>query len=149
MYLLAYVSVATTPFSESDLIDLLQKSRTYNAAHDVTGLLLYNESNWLQLLEGSKEEVLCLLDKIRSDPRHHGLIVVLQEEHASREFPKWSMGFQHVDLSKPFNIPGFTDYHDLPMTAERFLLNPAKSLQFLLLFKDLVQKGDYSQVQTH
>jgi hypothetical protein len=148
VYLLAYVSVATIPFSESELIELLKKSREYNAARGITGLLLYNESNWLQLLEGSKEGVLALLDKIRSDPRHHGLIVVLQEEHSGREFPDWAMGFEKLDSSKPFRIPGYTDFHDLPLTSDQFLLNPAKSLQFLIYFKNLVHDGDYSQVQT-
>jgi len=149
MYLLAYVSVATTPFSENDLVALLKKSREYNAARGITGLLLYNESNWLQLLEGPKEAVLSLLDKIRSDSRHHGLIVVLQEEHDGREFADWAMGFQKLDSTKPFRAPGYTSFHDLPLTSEQFLLNPAKSLQFLAHFKNLVHDGDYSQVQAH
>ena len=149
MYLLSYVSVATTPFSESELVELLKKSRKYNAARGITGLLLYNESNWCQLLEGEKKDVLALVDKIRADPRHHGLIVVLQQEHSGRQFADWAMGFEKLDSSKPFKVPGYTSFHDLPMTSEQFLLNPAKSLQFLIHFKDLVHAGDYSQAQSY
>jgi hypothetical protein len=146
VYLLAYVSVTTQSFSEKDLIDLLSKSREHNASHDITGLLLYSEPNFMQVLEGPKAAVLSLLDRIRSDSRHHGLIVVLQEEHANREFPQWAMGFQHLDSIHPLNISGYTHYHKLPMTAEEFLLNPARSLQYLLSFKDKVRDGDYTRV---
>ena len=148
MYLLAYVSVATRLFPDDELTELLKKSRENNLAQGITGLLLYNDSNFLQILEGSKEAVLSLLDKIRSDPRHHGLIVVLREEHPRREFADWAMGFEKLDSGERLKIPGYTTYHDLPLTSEQFLLNPGKSLQFLINFKNSVNQGDYSQAQT-
>ncbi len=145
MYLLAYFSTATKVFSEDDLMELLRKSRENNQAMGITGLLLYNDSNFMQFLEGSKEAVLSLLAKIQSDPRHHHLVVVLHEEHSVREFNEWSMGFKKLDPEAPIVIPGFVDFDELPLTREIFLLHPTESLLALLNFKSLLIRESAEQ----
>ena len=135
MYLIIYVSTATKPLADWELQEILKKSRQRNEAHAITGLLLYKEGSFMQFLEGTREEVLFLLTKIRADPRHHGLMVVLQEEHSGREFAGWSMAYHKIDANGALEIPGYGDCLDLPLTSERFLMDPSKTLTLLLAFK--------------
>lgn len=62
-----------------------------NAAAGITGLLLFNGQNFLQLLEGERDAVDALLDRVETDPRHSGVVVVTDIEVAERSFPGWSM----------------------------------------------------------
>jgi len=135
MYLVIYVSTATKPLSEAELDALLQQSRAWNRSVNITGILLYSEEHFMQFLEGGRDEVLSLLAKIRVDPRHHGLIVVVQEEHLAREFSEWAMAYKKLAKDTRIEVPGYSDYLELPLTSEKFLMNPTKTLELLLAFK--------------
>ena len=135
MYFLIYVSTATKLLSDDELTALLEQSRASNRAKNITGLLLYNEGTFMQFLEGAREDVLSLMGKIHADPRHHGLIVVMREEHDSREFTNWAMAYQKIGSSTSMEVPGYSDYINLPLTSEKFLINPTKTLELLLAFK--------------
>src|ERR1700683_2215540 len=93
MFLAIYVSTANKLFSDQELAELLEQSRKANRDKGITGLLLYKDGCFMQFLEGAREDVLFLLNKIKVDPRHHGVIVVLQDEHGVREFSDWAMAF--------------------------------------------------------
>jgi hypothetical protein len=135
MYLLVYVSSAVNLFSDDELAELLEKSRKNNHRLGITGILLYKDGNFMQFLEGPKEAVVSLAAKIKDDPRHHGLIVLLQEEHEEREFEEWSMGFKKLDSDMALGVSGYSEFLDLPLTSEQFLTNPSRSLKLLFSFK--------------
>jgi hypothetical protein len=122
MFVVVYVSAAVVPFSEPQLDALLCVSREVNRRLDVTGMLLYEDGNFMQYLEGSKESVTGLRDKIYADPRHRGIITVVHEERGERQFKDWSMGFKRPDLAAP------------GLANEQFL-DPYKSLELILSFK--------------
>ena len=138
MYTLVYVSSAVELFSDSELNELLTKSRVNNSARGVTGLLLYKDGNFMQFLEGPKEQVMEVMTKVKADPRHRGVIVLLQEEHEGREFEEWSMGFKKLKSSDG-KVDGYNEVLNLPLTSEEFLLHPSKSLQLLLSFKSTMR----------
>src|SRR4028118_630971 len=99
MFFLVYVSSATRPFSGEDLRVLLETCRKNNAELGITGMLLYKDGNFMQVLEGDEEAVRGLHARIAADPRHRAEIT-LQEGFAEwRQFPDWSMGFR--DLNSP------------------------------------------------
>jgi hypothetical protein len=139
MYMTVYVSSAVELFSEQELTTLLEKSRKNNGTLDITGMLLYKDGNFMQLLEGPKEAVLALVAKIKLDTRHRGIIVLLHEDHAEREFNQWAMGFKKLDSDASLEVPGYSDFLDLPLTSEQFLLNPSKALKLLLNFKKVMR----------
>jgi hypothetical protein len=139
MYMAVYVSSAVELFSEQQLEALLETSRENNRKLDITGMLLYKGGNFMQLLEGPKDAVTGLLAKIHSDSRHRGMIMLLQEDHAEHEFKDWAMGFKRLDSAAALESPGYSDFLDLPLTSEQFLLNPSKSLKLLLSFKKVVR----------
>jgi hypothetical protein len=119
---LAYVSRAVADFDRAALLQLLERSRASNTAAGLTGLLLFRSGQFLQVLEGERERVHALYDRIRLDPRHAGLVQVHGRDVAARDFPDWSMGF--FDLADPTLLerPGFSallhaDLQSLPVAA--------------------------------
>lgn len=101
-----YLSSATQPFSEAMLVALLEGARARNAANAITGILLYAEQDFLQVLEGSPDAVEALLARIRRDKRHRGLIVVHDRPAASRDFSEWAMGYRPADDSEIAAVRG-------------------------------------------
>lgn len=70
VYQVLYHSRATTPPSEAQLQALLDWARPYNAAHQATGLLLYRQGCYVQVLEGPAADVRTLFARIRATTRH-------------------------------------------------------------------------------
>lgn len=99
MYRIIYLSSAIKILSDDEINDLLTISRENNLKHDITGLLLYSEGNFIQILEGSKENVLKIFEKIKHDSRHRNIITVIKEPIANRTFSDWSMGYSLLDPS--------------------------------------------------
>lgn len=94
MQQLIYFSQATVPFNESQLAWLLRQARTFNAAHGITGILLYGNEQFLQVLEGEPPTVQALYAHIRQDPRHRSVVTYADHPIAERAFTEWNMAFQ-------------------------------------------------------
>jgi hypothetical protein len=109
-YQLVYVSIAKNKFSQQNLESILETSRKYNPTHQITGLLLYSNGNVLQILEGAKNDVHDLYERIQVDPRHHKVKMLSFLKVPKRDFSDWSMGFKRIDEAT-FNreIPNFSD----------------------------------------
>jgi len=86
-----YVSTAKIVISEKVLHALIQKSRINNALRDVTGLLLSSEGEFFQVLEGEQSVVERLFEKIKLDPRHSNVILIIKEPIAKRDFEYLNM----------------------------------------------------------
>lgn len=97
MHKLVYISTATEDFSADDLARLLEVAREKNRQAGITGLLLMYEMQFFQILEGEKEALDACYAHIEKDPRHKGLITLMNEETDSRQFPNWDMGAVHMD----------------------------------------------------
>ncbi len=135
MFHLIYVSSAAYLFSNDELRALLETCRENNSRQDITGLLLYKEGNFMQVLEGDEELVQGLHAKISRDPRHNGLLTLLQGAVAEREFPDWSMGFRDLDSPEIRALPGYNDFLNIPLTSGEFLANPSRAQTLLRVFK--------------
>lgn len=135
MYSLTYVSSAVHPFSEDELVDLLAVSRHNNARLGITGMLLYKDGNFMQVLEGEEEAVRGLYEKIGSDPRHRGEIALQKGHSEGRHFPGWEMGFRNLDSSEARSTPGYSEFLNAPLTGREFSENPSRSQRLLLTFK--------------
>lgn len=91
MFRLFYVSTAASPYDSSMVDALAAKAAEKNARLGVTGALAWNGINFAQVLEGDRDTVDRLLDEIRADKRHSGLIVVSAKAADSRRWDGWSM----------------------------------------------------------
>jgi hypothetical protein len=70
IFSVVYLSECTRSFSGRDLRELLTKAREKNSKLGISGMLLFKAGNFLQVLEGDREKVMALFDKIAKDPRH-------------------------------------------------------------------------------
>lgn len=88
-----YSSVRTGPDLRDDLAQILIVSRRNNALEGVTGVLWTDGTNFLQVLEGGDAAVEHVFDRIRSDPRHTDIKILVDEHVLHRSFSTWSMAF--------------------------------------------------------
>ena len=140
MIQLVYASAATKTFTPEALRLLLGKARARNATFGVTGMLLYHNGSFLQVLEGPEAGVDRILASILKDPRHTTARTLSRAQVAVREFEAWSMGF--VDTSNTRAQPvGHVDYHRaLPGLSN----SGSKARRFLRFFQD----GLYREAQS-
>jgi hypothetical protein len=134
MFYLLYASTSVKPFSDSDLTNLLTESRENNSRLDITGMLLYKEGSFLQVLEGDQVEVKGLYMKITRDPRHYFPSLIFEGFNDDRQFPDWSMGFQNINSIDP-QTPGYSDFFQHNFTSPHFTQNPGICQRSLLMFK--------------
>jgi hypothetical protein len=135
MFRLLYVSSAIKPFSKSELADLLVVSRVNNSQYDITGMLLYKDGNFLQVLEGEEAAVRKLYEKISCDPRHTDRSVLFDEEIAEPLFRDWSMGFRDLGDSDIRNLPGFSPFMNRSLTAHDLKDDLSGCLEMLTFFR--------------
>jgi hypothetical protein len=96
---IVYASAAINPFSQPALRELLAKARTFNSRAGITGLLLYHNLSFFQILEGHEEDVRSLFDRIGRDPRHDRVMLLSKKDVEERNFGAWSMGFVDLDAT--------------------------------------------------
>jgi hypothetical protein len=107
---LTYASVATGDFDTAQLTELLQQSRRANELAGLTGMLLYSDGNFFQLLEGEPAAVDALYAKLHLDKRHKQLTLIIREPIPKRDFADWSMGFSNVSPKELMQIAGLNDF---------------------------------------
>lgn len=112
MLSLVYASSATQPFSDDDLTALLTTCRENNAHAQLTGLLVYRDGRFLQVLEGPEPAVRDLMATLATDPRHTGIRVMFEEPLSERQFAEWTMGFERADTGTAADLPGYREAFD-------------------------------------
>ena len=135
MFSLVYVSSATRPFSTPEMIELLEKSRRNNAKLGVTGMLLYKDGNIMQVLEGEESVVRGLAARIGRDPRHRGVMELVQGPQEGRHFADWSMGFRDLRSAEAAACPGYSPFLNTPLDGPEFAADPSRCHRLLLCFK--------------
>jgi len=90
---LVYVSAASRALAPADLDTILTSARRANPLHDVTGMLLYIDLDFLQVLEGPADGVEAIYRRILGDRRHTAQRILVDRTADERLFGGWSMGF--------------------------------------------------------
>jgi hypothetical protein len=135
LYFLIYVSIASDNLGREDLLDLLRVSRENNTRDDLTGLLLYKDRRFMQILEGSQTAVCATYGRIARDPRHYDPAILLEGETAARDFADWSMGFHDLDDETARATPGFSSFLDVKFSVFDFASDPSRAHQLLRVFR--------------
>lgn len=103
-YKLIYISQAKEDICYRDIDEILKKSRKNNAFHEVSGLLIFSDGFFIQLLEANKPEIVrATMAKIVQDPRHHTVRVIREWSCEQRSLQEWSMAFLDHDLQAEGN----------------------------------------------
>ena len=107
---LIYMSTASEEYATPELEKILDSSARHNQPQAVTGMLLYTEGCFVQVLEGEAEAVDETYGRIQADPRHFGLIELVREAIPARSFDQWSMGFACVTGEEIRAHPSFAPF---------------------------------------
>ena len=138
IYQLIYSSAATQDFWPDDLFTLVETARRKNALRGVTGMLLFHEGQFLQLLEGEKREVESVFHLVERDPRHRAIRVLFAEEAAERQFPDWTMGFEK--LEDAWSVPrAWSTILEDGLNSATMAEHPSVARDLLLTFKHTVE----------
>ena len=129
MKCVTYTSLAKLDLSDDDLASILTTARRMNALNSITGLLIFNGTHFLQVIEGPEPSIDELMRRLREDRRHHH--VEVRDEHTidARAFAAWSMELvrvrsnyfdakNEVESVLPSSLPGPVADKILKMTEQ-------------------------------
>ena len=127
-----YSSRASVTILDAEVQALLASSRRNNAAHGITGMLLFIEGSFFQVLEGGADAVDRIYEIIARDPRHDRVTQIIREPIAQRSFAEWSMGFETVGRADTQRLIGENDFFGGADCLER--INPGRARKLLTAF---------------
>ncbi|WP_336245489.1 BLUF domain-containing protein [Hymenobacter psoromatis] len=110
------MSEAIARFEEPALLHLLRQCRLANERNCITGVLMYGEGQFIQVLEGCPAAVRRLYARIAADPRHGRLEILADGPMRWREFQGWHMSFAPLPAAYP-EVPGYLTPPQLVLTA--------------------------------
>lgn len=88
---LSYRSKAAFYIGEAEVKRIEATSDSKNKDVQITGCLIHFEDHFFQLLEGPKQEVLRLYEKIKDDSRHSEVEVLWKGARKDRLFEHWGL----------------------------------------------------------
>jgi hypothetical protein len=96
------------------------------------GLLLYKDGNIMQVIEGPAQNVEAVFERIKHDPRHKRLMVLLKEPIPERHFPSCGMAFRDLRSPELREMPAYNEFLNTPLTD---FATPAQSRKLLNVFR--------------
>lgn len=100
---ICYVSNAKSYLTDKDLEHLHFVNKRNNTDLDISGVLIFNQGNFLQILEGEKQKIDTLFLKISQDPRHSHIIKLIDTSVDERIFNDYEAGFVILENSNKLN----------------------------------------------
>ena len=97
-------------------------------------MLLYDNATYMQVLEGSVEDVNDIYDSILKDSRNTGNVTLVKEEISQRDFPNWSMGFRNLKSCSSKVKVGYQDIFNGKLDKEIVVNNSSRALRLLMAF---------------
>ena len=125
---LIYASSAVGAPDDAELARVLGDSRRNNVRADVTGMLLYTQGTFFQVLEGPPAAVDATFARIAADPRHTRAVTIIRERIARRAFGEWSMGYVVATAAELGAASGMNDFFGQASCFDRLDAGRAKKL---------------------
>jgi hypothetical protein len=113
---LTYTSLAALDLDVADLEAIHRTAREVNGLEGITGLLVFNGTHFLQIVEGAPQAIDDLVERLRRDRRHSAFEVRDERTITQRSFGSWSMVL--VRVSGSFLEARDTITDRLPATVE-------------------------------
>jgi hypothetical protein len=134
---MVYISSAKLMLNDREIANIVKISQTNNQQHGITGILLYNSGNFMQLIEGDDAEVEGLYEKIRKDKRHSDVTLLFKETITHRNFENWLMGYRNLDTLKVIAPELLSPFLHEELDFSIYKNNPYRALGFLEMFKKI------------
>jgi hypothetical protein len=96
---LIYVSNRAQNCTQAEIEKILESCKKNNFKYDITGVLLYSNTKFVQYIEGEYKEIMGLYDRIKGDPRHTNAVLLTSSPISERSFPSWQMGAKKFDTA--------------------------------------------------
>jgi hypothetical protein len=123
-----YASRPSDTFRDYQLPELLAQARAANEIHGITGMLLYIDETFFQVLEGEEHAVIEVYNNIQRDPRHFQVTKIIQEPIARRSFADWSLDFETLHPLDADTMIGATDFFSGPSCIGKMDRGRAKKI---------------------
>jgi hypothetical protein len=107
MRIIIYISRAKHRFTASDLAELRDLAAARNCSLNITGLLMFDGTRFIQALEGDAAAVQAVMDRIANDSRHDNISYFKPIETDRRQFNSWRTEYR--DESDLCDGRGFLD----------------------------------------
>ena len=137
MHLIVYMSeyVGNTNSMFSDIGDIITTSKANNPKRGVTGILLYHQGKFVQVIEGEEEDLRKLMTIIEKDERHTNVQYLVDEKVNERGFDQWNMDF--FNLSDKDSL----DYESMQQISRLYKKQPlVRSDQLVKMYEDLLKE---------
>jgi len=125
------------------LEDMVAKANSKNKNFDVTGILLFDGLHFFQLLEGPRDAVQGIYQRICQDARHHNLVELMHDFAPERRFGK--VGMELFDLREHDKDTVLQAVLDKG-TSRYQLTYKDRALQFLRTFVVARDKENYFEI---
>lgn len=135
IYQTIYSSRSTGALDLDGIESLLTTIRLRNKQLNITGVLIYLEGVFIQVLEGDKDAVLGVLESIKRDSRHEEVTVFYEADLSGRVFDEWHMAYLDVkpeQLAGWYGLDGSVSMADILLAVNRDKDKVPEYLQHLL-----------------
>lgn len=129
-----YASRPRKPAPVGLIDEILLQSRKNNPRSGITGLLLFTNDVFVQVIEGGRDEICKLFNAIVRDDRHENVRLLAYDEIAERAFSSWTMGQVNVGSVNRALLLKYSEHAELDPFA-------TSGRATLALLMELVESG--------
>jgi FAD-dependent sensor of blue light len=97
---LVYVSNRKAACTDEEIEKILASCKKNNPPLNITGILLYSDTKFIQLVEGEYKMINDLYNKIKTDSRHDQTRLISLGPIQKKAFPSWHMGTRKITGSE-------------------------------------------------
>lgn len=94
---LIYTSWAQPAIRSDDVDAIVRSAQINNPLDGITGILIFNGTAFMQILEGSETAIDDLFQRLVNDRRHSNTKVRSEHTIDARSFPDWSMAYLKLE----------------------------------------------------
>lgn len=94
---LTYTSWARPGICAEEVDAIISSARTNNPLDGITGVLIFNGTAFLQILEGGQAAIDDLAMRLARDPRHSNMSIRDERLTTARTFPDWTMAYVRLE----------------------------------------------------
>jgi hypothetical protein len=95
---------ATETDPDALLAAIVHRSRVNNQAAGITGAMIHQDGQIIQVIEGDDNAIDQLYSKICNDPRHTDITEFYQQPISQRSFKQWSLQGLTVNVEESFSV---------------------------------------------
>ena len=112
-----------------ELEDILEQAQNNNSRNGITGALVYIDGSFLQILEGEKDTVQALMQKISKDFRHETISVLHEGEIEAAAFSEWKMAYVSATPEQVARWAGLSSTTQLSEVWQDIRQDPSRATQ--------------------